>query len=227
MGEVLKLDNVTSLYSDNKGIKNITFEIKEGEFVALIGHNGAGKTTLMNTILATNDYTGEIYIKYLYNDISYVSQKQVIDWYLTVEDNIFMEQNILDRCSKKQNEEIISLFSLNNILKDSVENLSGGQLQRVSVARALLKYPKLYILDEPTTGLDVYSSEKVLKYLKKMSQEKKTVVISSHDLELVEKYVDRIIIISNGEITYDGKIKDFTNISLREAILKELVKNNE
>lgn len=227
MGEVLKLDNVTSLYSDNKGIKNITFEIKEGEFVALIGHNGAGKTTLMNTILATNDYTGEIYIKYLYNDISYVSQKQVIDWYLTVEDNIFMEQNILDRCNKKQNEEIISLFSLNNILKDSVENLSGGQLQRVSVARALLKYPKLYILDEPTTGLDVYSSEKVLKYLKKMSQEKKTVVISSHDLELVEKYVDRIIIISNGEITYDGKIKDFTNISLREAILKELVKNNE
>lgn len=221
--DILKLNKVSAYYDNNKGIKDISFEIKEGEFIGIIGHNGAGKTTLMNSILGLKDYTGVIYSKYRYNDIGYVCQKQVIDWYLNIEDNMYFEKMLLDKKRNEDDKKIESLLGLTKNLKTSIEELSGGQLQRVIVARCLLKYPKLYILDEPTTGLDALFSEKLLEYLLSLTKKGNTILISSHDLDLIEKYCKRIIVIKNGVIQYDGNTDEFCkNTTLKETILEDL-----
>lgn len=221
--KVLEIEKLNALYDSGQGVKNINLSVNEGEFIALVGHNGAGKTTIMNSILGLKEYEGYIKLKYKYNDIGYVSQLQVMDWYLNVEDNIYMEQIILDRYNKEENQKIIKLLEVEKILKTSVEDLSGGQIQRVIVARALLKYPELYILDEPTTSLDIISSENLLEYLKELSKSNKTIIISSHDIELIEKYCERIILIKEGKIKYDGSTEDFcNNKSLRNKLLEEM-----
>lgn len=218
------INNMTSLYSNGKGIKNVTLSINEGEFVAVLGHNGAGKSTLLNTLVGIKDYSyGEILIDYKYNEIGFISQKQVIDWYLNVESNIRMEEIFLQKNDDELYNKITELLELKPYLNDHIEDLSGGQLQRVGIARAIMKKPKLYILDEPTTGLDVYSSEKVMQYFKNEVSKDKIVLVSSHDLELIQKFCDRIIYIYDGNVKYDGAINDFIkNESLRDKILKEL-----
>lgn len=218
------INNMTSLYSNGKGIKNVNLSINEGEFVAVLGHNGAGKSTLLNTLVGIKDYSnGEISIDYKYNEIGFISQKQVIDWYLNVESNIRMEEIFLQKRDDELYNKITKLLELKPYLNDHIEDLSGGQLQRVGIARAIMKKPKLYILDEPTTGLDVYSSEKVMQYFKSEVSKYKIVLVSSHDLELIQKFCDRIIYIYDGNVKYDGAINDFIkNESLRDKILKEL-----
>lgn len=218
------INNMTSLYSNGKGIKNVNLSINEGEFVAVLGHNGAGKSTLLNTLVGIKDYSnGEISIDYKYNEIGFISQKQVIDWYLNVESNIRMEEIFLQKKDDELYNKITELLELKPYLNDHIEDLSGGQLQRVGIARAIMKKPKLYILDEPTTGLDVYSSEKVMQYFKSEVSKGKIVLVSSHDLELIQKFCNRIIYIYDGNIKYDGAISDFIkDESLRDKILKEL-----
>lgn len=98
-----------------------------------------------------------------------------------------MEEIFLDKKDNDLFEKIVNLLDLKDLLNDFIENLSGGQLQRVQIARAFLKNPSLYILDEPTTGLDVYSSEKVMEYLKEEVAKGKIVIVSSHDLDLIQR----------------------------------------
>ena len=173
-------------------------------------------------MVGIKDFDGKIYFNYTYKDIAYVSQKQVIDWYLNVEDNIRMEEIFSDTKDEKLFNQIVELLELKDKLSDFIEELSGGQLQRVQIARAFLKNPKVYILDEPTTGLDVYSSENVMKYLKKEVENEKIVIVSSHDLELMQKFCERIIYISDGEIIFDGLMEEFIkNGTLRGRMLEE------
>lgn len=219
----IEINILNSFYKNKKGIKNINLKIESGDFIALLGNNGAGKTTLLNTLVGIKDFEGKINIDYKYNQIAYVSQKQVIDWYLSVRDNIRMEEIFLDKKDENLFNNIVKMLDLDDKLDYFVEELSGGQLQRVQIARAFLKNPKLYILDEPTTGLDIYSSENVMKYLKEEVENNKTVIVSSHNLELIEKFCRKIIYISNGEIIFYGFMQDFIkNGTLREKMLKEL-----
>lgn len=218
----IEIKSLNLYYNNKKGIKNINLKVNNGEFIALLGQNGAGKTTFLNTLVGIKDFDGEIYFNYTYKDIAYVSQKQVIDWYLNVEDNIRMEEIFSDTKDEKLFNQIVELLELKDKLRDFIEELSGGQLQRVQIARAFLKNPKVYILDEPTTGLDVYSSENVMKYLKKEVENEKIVIVSSHDLELMQKFCKRIIYISDGEIIFDGLMEEFIkNGTLRGRMLEE------
>lgn len=219
----IEIKNLTAVYNNKNGIKDINFKITKAEFIALLGHNGAGKTTLLNTLVGIKDYIGDIILDYKYNDIAYVSQKQVIDWYLDVENNIKMEEIFTGRKNNELFNKIVNLLDLKNTLKNPIEEMSGGQLQRVQIARAFLKNPKLYILDEPTTGLDVYSSENVMKYLEEEVNKGKIVIVSSHDLELIQKFCKRVIYIKEGNINFDGNITEFIqDDTLRNKILKEL-----
>lgn len=219
----IKIENLNSFYGNKRVIKNVNLKIEKGEFVALLGANGAGKTTFLDILVGIKDFEGLIDLECRYNQISYVSQKQVIDWYLNVRDNIRMEEIFVDKKDEKLFNEIVEILELKDKLDDFIEELSGGQLQRVQIARAFLKNPQIYFLDEPTTGLDVYASENVMKYLEKEVKKGKVVIISSHDLELIQKYCKKILYICNGEIVFDGLMKEFVeNKSLRDKMLKEL-----
>lgn len=133
----IEIKNLNAFYDNKKGIKDINLKINEGEFIALLGHNGAGKTTFLNTLMGIKDYEGEIFLDYTYSDITYVSQKQVIDWYLNVKDNIKMEEIFKDKENKELFEKIVDLLELKECLNSPIEEISGGQLQRVQIARAL------------------------------------------------------------------------------------------
>lgn len=104
----------------------------------------------------------------------------------------------------------------------------GGQQQRVQIARELAKDPQIYILDEPTTGLDVETSERLFSFLKKRSRQGALILVSSHDLTLLENYADKLIFLDNGEQKYFGYLNDFLNgeTSLREKYLKERGKHH-
>ena len=147
-------------------------------------------------------------------------QNQSVDWYLNVYDNIYMgllySQNTI---SRKSVDEIIDVLGLKGKEKSDLTELSGGQLQRVQIARSLVSNSKILFLDEPTTGLDVVLSKNILEYIKNNNKEH-AVFISSHDLDLIEKYCNKIIYINDGECLYFGEMSTF----LREYN-KEIVYN--
>ena len=159
-------------------------------------------------------------------------QSQSVDWYLNVYDNIYMgllySQNTI---SRKSVDEIIAVLDLKDKEKSDLTELSGGQLQRVQIARSLVSNSKILFLDEPTTGLDVVLSKNILEYIKNNNKEH-AVFISSHDLDLIEKYCNKIIYINDGECLYFGKMSTFLreynkeivyNISYNGELSKDIV----
>jgi lacticin-481/lactococcin-DR transport/processing ATP-binding protein lcnDR3 len=163
-------------------------------------------------------------------------QNQSVDWYLNVYDNIYMgvlySKNTI---SKKSVDEIIEVLGLKDKEKSDLTELSGGQLQRVQIARSLISDSKILFLDEPTTGLDVVLSKNILEYIKNNNKEH-AVFISSHDLDLIEKYCNKIIYINDGECLYFGEMSTFLkeynkeivyNISYSGEINKNVVEKHK
>ncbi|GAA4074066.1 ABC transporter ATP-binding protein [Amphibacillus indicireducens] len=220
---ILKIEDVSVIYENGKGISNFNLNFDKGDFVALVGSNGAGKSTLINAISGIQKLNnGRIefndkYItsKYPYNILGFSPQSQVIDWYLTVADNVKLGLLLAGKKTKEVQsmvDEALDIVNLKGKQDLSVDQLSGGQQQRVQIARAIAHNPYFYLLDEPTTGLDAESSEKFLRYLKsKTENEECAVLLSSHDLTLLENYCKKMIYIDQGEIVYFGNIKDFVN----------------
>ena len=145
-------------------------------------------------------------------------QNQSVDWYLNVYDNIYMgllySQNTI---SRKSVDEIIDVLGLKGKEKSDLTELSGGQLQRVQIARSLVSNSKILFLDEPTTGLDVVLSKNILEYIKNNNKEH-AVFISSHDLDLIEKYCNKIIYINDGECLYFGEMSTFLREYNKEIV---------
>ena len=137
--------------------------------------------------------------------------------------------------SKKSVDEIIAVLGLKDKEKSDLTELSGGQLQRVQIARSLVSNSKILFLDEPTTGLDVVLSKNILEYIKNNNKEH-AVFISSHDLDLIEKYCNKIIYINDGECLYFGEMGAFLreynkeivyNITYNGELSKDIVEKNE
>ena len=203
--------------------------------IALIGKSGSGKTTIINSTLGLfSNIEGEVSFGegVSVRDVDYCMQNQSVDWYLNVYDNIYMgllySQNTI---SKKSVDEIIDVLGLKGKEKSDLTELSGGQLQRVQIARSLVSNSKILFLDEPTTGLDVVLSKNILEYIKNNNKEH-AVFISSHDLDLIEKYCNKIIYINDGECLYFGEMSTFLkeynkeivyNISYNGELSKDIV----
>ncbi len=156
--------------SSDYAIKNISFSAEKGDMIALIGKSGSGKTTIINSTLGLfSNVEGEVSFGegVSVRDVDYCMQNQSVDWYLNVYDNIYMgvlySQNTL---SKKSVDDIIAVLGLKGKEKSDLTELSGGQLQRVQIARSLVSNSKILFLDEPTTGLDVVLSKNILEYIK-------------------------------------------------------------
>ncbi len=225
MVNLLTVKNLSYKYKNSSDyvIKNISFSAEKGDMIALIGKSGSGKTTIINSTLGLfSNIEGEVLFGegVSVRDVDYCMQNQSVDWYLNVYDNIYMgllySQNTI---SKKSVDEIIDVLGLKGKEKSDLTELSGGQLQRVQIARSLVSNSKILFLDEPTTGLDVVLSKNILEYIKNNNREH-TVFISSHDLDLIEKYCNKIIYINDGECLYFGEMSTF----LREYN-KEIVYN--
>lgn len=211
--EVLKVNNLSIKFHDFYALSNISFSINTGDFIALVGANGAGKSTLLNSLYGLLEpSTGSI----LYNNnflnniqpahsIGFSAQRCIVDWYLNVKENVYLGA-VLGGLKTSQLEQAtqqaLDLLYLSDKSTAEVETLSGGQQQRVQIARAIVHNPELYILDEPTTGLDPNLSERFFQFLKTEQNKNKAIIVSSHDMYLVEKYCNKVLFLKNGNLVF-------------------------
>lgn len=228
----MKFENVNFTYSPNTAyeihaLKNINLEIRDGEFIGLIGHTGSGKSTLVQhfngLMKATSGavyYNGEnIYaegysMKQLRSNVGLVFQYP--------EHQLFEVDVLTDVCFGPKNlglpkEEVearakkaLQMVGLKEkYYKQSPFELSGGQKRRVAIAGVLAMEPKVLILDEPTAGLDPKGRDEILDQIKRIHEENHiTIILVSHSMEDVAKYVGRIIVMNQGEAMYDGTPKE-------------------
>lgn len=207
--KVIKVEDLTVKYDpmQEMAVENISFELKEGQIGILIGPNGSGKTTILKAILGLISYSGNIKVLERevfesYQNIGYVPQRPTFDLSFPVTVKEFLEislSNCEDKSKRKLSNIERSLKTVNaeRLLEKPLRKLSGGQLQRVLLARALAHNPKLLILDEPETGIDVGGEQNLYDLLTKLKKEKDiTILISSHELDIVFQYADKVICVN-------------------------------
>ena len=219
---MLTLKNVSAGYNGTDIIKNISIEIKSN--VSIIGPNGCGKTTLMRTIANILPSRGEILIqgrpfsefkrREISRQIAMLSQQPSVYFSYNVYETVMMGRylHIKDRfmgtAGDKDRDIVEKSLSVVDMLtqKDKdITKLSGGQLQRVFLARVLAQEPKIILLDEPTNHLDLKYQIEIVEYLKKWAVDNRSIVISVlHDLNLALEMSEHLIVMKNGEIEADG-----------------------
>lgn len=223
---MLEIKNLSSGYNGIDVVHNISFNIEEGNSIALIGPNGCGKSTILKAIGNIIDYKGEIKInnkdlkslkrKDLAKKIALMSQTSNIFFDYTIYQTValgrypYME-GMFKSLSSKDNEIILKAIENVGLYKEKdklIGELSGGQLQRVYLARVFAQEPDIILLDEPTNHLDLKCQIEILSYIKRWTKEnKKTVIGVLHDLNLVQRFSERAILINDGKIIKNDKVE--------------------
>lgn len=215
------MENVTKQYpGDVAGVSNISLHIQEGEFVFVVGKSGSGKSTLMKLLLKELDPDrGKIYInKKLLNDatrrtlpfirrnIGVVFQDFRLLDDRSVYENIAFAQKVIETPSKDIKKNVLKMLSMVGLLdkyKSNPKELSGGEQQRVAIARALVNRPKILLCDEPTGNLDVVTSDEIMKLLDYANKQGTTVLVVTHNLDIVQEMKKRTLTMSKGRIIKD------------------------
>ena len=209
---MIKVKNVTKKYGNFYSVRNINFEVKEGEIVGFLGRNGAGKTTTMNMITGFIEPTsGEIIVggynvdqkpKKVKAQIGYMPEGTPLYSDLTVKEFVgyMAELKLIPRKERKQAiQKAIEVTGLEKVQNNLTKNLSRGYKQRVSLAGAIVGNPKILILDEPTVGLDPRQVIEIRELIKSFRKDH-TVLISSHILSEISQICEKVIVIDKGEI---------------------------
>lgn len=231
MVTALELKNVHVSYNGKSAIQKINFSIEAGNVLGIIGPNGAGKSTLLKALLklvAIDQGTIEIFGKTLEENrekIAYVPQRSQFDWDFPIHvlDAVLMgtypKLGIFKRPKKKEREiayECLKKVEMEHFHNRQIGELSGGQQQRVFLARALAQNAELFLLDEPFVGIDMVSEETIVKLLKDLRDQGKTVVVVHHDLSKATEYFDELLLLNN-QLIHSGKPGE---VMLPEIMLK-------
>ena len=229
----LSTENLSFTYPDGtRALKNINIEIEKGEKVAIIGPNGAGKSTLFSHFNGLTEPTSGCVkiegkpISFEKDELLKVRQKVGIVFQdpndqlfapTVKEDIAFGPMNLglsYDEVEKRV-EDALKMVGMENYEDKTPHHLSGGQQKRIAIAGIIAMKPELMILDEPTAGLDPDGVEKVLNIMIQLNEEGMTLIISSHDIDMISKYADKIFVLYNGEIIESGnKNKIFSDMEL-------------
>ena len=240
MQNSIKVINLKKSYGSKEAVKNINFEIKENEIVGLLGPNGAGKTTTIGMILGLlKPSSGEVLInglkieKYRYDilqKINFISPYIELPKKLTVKQNLIVYGKLYS--VKNLNEKIdylVNKLRLENLLNRITGELSSGQKNRISLAKAIINDPNVLLLDEPTASLDPEIGDFVRTFLENYKKENKvSILLASHNMDEVTRLCSSIMMMKNGSIIDEGKPKDLIKKhgrqNLEEVFLK-LVRN--
>ena len=198
---LLKVENASFSKNNKYLVKGVSLEVKEGEIVTLIGPNGSGKSTTAKIALGIyKDIEGEV--KIFTNKIGYVPQKISIDWTLPIRVIDFM--SLTEEPSEKQINIALNLTSVEHLRKKNLSDLSGGEFQRVLIARAIAKQPNFLVLDEPVQGVDFKGEIALYELIKKISEELNCgILLISHDLHVVMSATDFVVCL-NGHVCCSG-----------------------
>lgn len=225
------VDDLSVSYNGNKAIKDISFSFETGNLIGIIGPNGAGKSTLMKAMLGLIpkdsgyiNMNGKS-IKQVRKNIAYVPQRNNIDWDfpILVRDTVLLgtypKLGLFKRPTAKEKEkadECLARVGMQDFAKRQISELSGGQQQRVFLARALAQEADFFFMDEPFVGIDVASEEVMIKILRKLRDEGKTIFVVHHDLSKVEDYFNNLLLI-NKAVIQTGPVKEV----IKPEIMKE------
>jgi ABC-type Mn2+/Zn2+ transport system ATPase subunit len=219
--KILEIKNLTVRYNDHVVLNELNFYVNVGEIVAIIGPNGSGKTTLLKAILGLTPHTGEVRIfgkplKLALDDIGYVPQRLDFDrsFPLTVKEFL----GFLKVARRPWREEVLEESGVNRFLDSRLGELSGGQLQRLLIAKAMLKEPRLLMLDEPTSGVDAAAEMTFFELIEHVNEEHAvTVMLISHEVQMVYKFATQILCL-NKDLVCDGRPKD----AITQEVLEKL-----
>jgi cell division transport system ATP-binding protein len=219
---MIYFNNVTKKYKDNTSLEGINLSITQGEFVAIVGHSGAGKTTLAKLILAEESPTdGTVFFQS--TDIHKLSSKDLTnfrrkvgvvfqDFRLlsnkTVYENIAFAMEAIEKEDKDILQDVphvLELVDLTSRASHFPHQLSGGEKQRLAIARAIITQPDIIIADEPTGNLDPINTNEVVNLLKKINDLGTTVILTTHNRSVVDQVKKRVITLENGKVMRDDK----------------------
>lgn len=220
---MIQFCNVSKMYKhDFAAVKNIDLNIDPGEFLFIVGKSGAGKSTLIKLLLKEINPTEGI-IRYKEQDVTRIRKRNIAEYRrrigfvfqdyrllpkLTVYENIAFAMEMICCASKNIRREIpivLSMVGLSDKAKYYPDELSGGEQQRVAIARAIVNKPETIIADEPTGNLDPETSAEIMKIFNEINKRGTTVIMATHDREIVNKYQRRIVELKNGVIIRDIK----------------------
>lgn len=207
---ILDLQNLTVSFDDDKIIDNLSFSVRKGDVIAIVGPNGAGKSVLFRTLMGLIPYIGKVEwspgLK-----TSYVPQKFNVerDFPLTTREFLYLKSkdngkimSALESVGLKNKQTEIHHIE-HHLLSQRLGWLSGGQLQRILIAWAILDSPDVLLFDEPTTGIDIGGEETIYNLLKKLNDEMAlTILLISHDLNIVYKYADNVLCLNKQKICF-------------------------
>ena len=225
--KIVEVKNLKKQYGENVILKNINLHINKGEVVSLIGPSGSGKSTILRCIVDLESITsGEILIegnnltdknvdrkikKEMLLKTGMVFQTFNLFPHMSVRNNIVRTLKLVKNMNTEKAEslakEMLSLVGLSDKINNYPNELSGGQKQRVAIARALALQPDIMLFDEPTSALDPELVKEVLDIIRKLKNQKITMLIVSHEMNFVREISDRVIIMEEGEILETGTSK--------------------
>lgn len=228
----LSVKDLTVAYQKKPVVRNVSFEVTEGELIGIIGPNGAGKSTLIKAVLGLQPtLTGEtlVYGKSYKSQrklVGYVPQRESVDWDFPTNalDVVMMGRyghlGLLRRPGAKEKAigmECLAKVGMADFAGRQISQLSGGQQQRVFLARALAQDATLYFMDEPFAGVDAATEKAIITLLGELKRQGKTVLVVHHDLATVEQYFDSVMLL-NGELIAFGPTRTtFTEQRLQET----------
>ena len=232
---MIKIKHVTKLYGDKKALDDVSFEVKEGEIFAFIGHNGAGKTTLIKSICGILDFEeGEILINGKSIKAEPIECKKIMA-YIPDDPELYEDMraikfinfvcNMYDvpvEVRERNIERYAKMFGMEKELNNPIKSFSHGMKQKVALMAALAHEPKVLIMDEPFVGLDpkaIYDMKEVMRGIVKDGG---TIFFSTHILDMAEKLCDRVAIVKKGQIIKVGDMKKVRGDKSLEKVFLEL-----
>ena len=224
---MIKFLGITKIYSpDIIALRRVSFEIKRGEFVSIVGRSGAGKTTLIKILLKEEEPTeGRVIFKG--EDISKIPKRDISlyrqnfgpvfqDYKLlelkTVYENVAYAMELMgaaDREIERDVNQVLDIVGLQEKTNSFPNELSGGEKQRVAIARALVIRPEVLVADEPTGNLDPYSTKDIVELLKRINEFGTTVILATHDKEVIDNLNKRTITLEDGKLIRDEAVGQF------------------
>lgn len=235
---VLEVKSLTKKFGDFTAVDNLSFSIADGEILGLLGPNGAGKTTTIQMLLGVMEPTsGEIaffnkpfkkYREQILQDVNFSSTYISFPWNLTVWENLMVFANLYNVADKtKRINKLLDIFDSQDLKNKEFHMLSSGEKTKIFLVKAFLNYPKIILLDEPTSSLDPDVASKIREFLKKEKEEfHVSMLFTSHNMAEVEEMCDRVIFLNNGRLiaqgTPYGMAKNIKDCKLQLMIAKNM-----
>lgn len=200
----LGAEGITKRYGDRVALREVSFSATTGERLAIIGPNGAGKTTLLSILSGIQEPTSG-HVTHPPEAVGWVPQQPAVYSKLSVRENIRLFARLEKVADVEATvERMLELTALRDRAADEVGELSGGNRQRVNIAVGLLAEPGVLLLDEPSAALDPRQRELLWEFISGLAAAGTTVVFSTHNVGEAERYADRVLVLADGELLYDG-----------------------